>query len=275
MRPRPASGLAALRRGLRLLASEPRLWPLAAAPVVVTVVGFAAAVWFFLSFALEPLLEGLRSGLAVADPEAWYGWVWVGPLRALAWLLRWVVLIGVAVAVYVTFTIVGGVVAAPFLDALSARVERLLTGSVVEVRAPGVGGLLAASLHSLTAEARRVAFFLSVQAGLAVLGLLPGMQVLTVPCAVAFAALFLPLDYCGFLFDRRGVGFRERRRWVWAHRVPVGLFGLAALLTFALPGANFLALPWLVTAGTLLALEIGPPAPGSGHPARERSSPRT
>ena len=34
-------------------------------------------------------------------------------------------------------------------------------------------------------------------------------------------------------------------------RLPIG--------TFVVPGLNFLALPVLVTAGTLLALDLGPP----------------
>ena len=36
-------------------------------------------------------------------------------------------------------------------------------------------------------------------------------------------------------------------------------FGGSAFATFLVPGLNFLCLPWLVTSGTLLALEVGPP----------------
>jgi hypothetical protein len=38
-------------------------------------------------------------------------------------------------------------------------------------------------------------------------------------------------------------------------------FGAAALGTFLVPGLNFLCLPWLVTAGPLLALDVRVPEP--------------
>ncbi len=43
----------------------------------------------------------------------------------------------------------------------------------------------------------------------------------------------------------------------------MGSFGGLALLSFAIPGLNFVCLPWLVTAGTLLALDVGPPSPAA------------
>jgi uncharacterized protein involved in cysteine biosynthesis len=36
-------------------------------------------------------------------------------------------------------------------------------------------------------------------------------------------------------------------------------FGATAFVSFLVPGLNFVCLPLLVTAGTRLALEIGPP----------------
>ena len=80
-------------------------------------------------------------------------------------------------------------------------------------------------------------------------------------CALLFTMLFLPLDYTGYLLDRRDVPFCTRRGWVWRHRRAMLGFGAAALGTFLVPGLNFLCLPWLVTAGTLLALDVRVPEP--------------
>jgi CysZ protein len=76
---------------------------------------------------------------------------------------------------------------------------------------------------------------------------------------VAFAAVsaaFLALDYTSFALDRRGVTFREKRRWLWQHRSAMLGFGGVGLLTLLVPGLNFACLPWLVTAGTLLAVDL-------------------
>ncbi len=96
------------------------------------------------------------------------------------------------------------------------------------------------------------------------LALIPGAQPFALAGAALFTMLFLPLDYTGYVLDRREVRFRQRRAWVWGHRQTMLGFGAAALVSLLSPGLNFLCLPWFVTAGTLLALEVGPPAGEDG-----------
>jgi uncharacterized protein involved in cysteine biosynthesis len=67
--------------------------------------------------------------------------------------------------------------------------------------------------------------------------------------------LVLPLEYAGFVLDRRRVPFAERRRWVLSHRAAMLGFGATAFATFFIPGLNFAALPLFVVSGTLLALK--------------------
>ncbi len=253
----PRAGIACLRRAWRLLRGHRELWPLAAAPFLLSLLAFGLAATVFVSN-LDALTDLLRGFLEVAPPERGYGWLWVGPLRFLAWVARWFLLGAFLVLVYLSFTLVGGILASPFLDALSRRVERLETGSLVDVAGPGIAGALRSAAKVGWEEAKRTGFFFAVQGLLFGVGLVPGLQIVTVPLALAFAVFFLPLDYAGYTLDRREVPFRERRRWIRARWPAVGTFGSAALLTFALPGVNFLALPWLVCAATLFVLEHGP-----------------
>jgi CysZ protein len=231
------------------------------------VLAFGLAAVLFLA-ALDGLTETVQSWLAIAPPEAWYGWLWVAPLRALAFLARWILILAFAAAVYLMFTLVGGILASPFLDVLSRRVERLQTGGVVDVGGEGFANAVSATLRVAWEEAKRTFFFLAVEALLLALAFVPGLQVVAVPLGFGFAALFLPLDHAGYLLDRRGIPFRLRRRWVWDNRIGVGGFGAAAVVLFGVPGLNFLALPWLVTAATLLVIEIGPPAPSTQPSSR-------
>ncbi len=250
-------GLRCLREGLTLLRRRRELWPLALAPIVTSLLAFGIAATIFVAN-LDALTVTLQRFFEVTPPDAWYGWIWVGPLRLLAWIARWLLLGTFLVFVYVSFTLVGGILASPFLDALSRRVEYMKTGGVVDVTGPGVGGTVGAALQVGWEEAKRTAFFFAVQGTLLIFGLVPGLQLVTVPLAIAFAVFFLPLDYTGYTLDRRTVPFRERRRWIRENWPAVGGFGVAGLVTFALPGLNFLALPWLVAAGTLLVLERPP-----------------
>jgi CysZ protein len=253
-RPGLVGGALRVRSALGLLRRERSLWPYCALPFALNLLLFGTALAVFTSY-YPTLTDSISSVLTLSDPEAWYEWLWVGPVRALAWLVRWLLIAVVAFIVYLLFTVVGSVIAAPFLEILSQRVERLCTGQVVEAKA----GMARASLRAVVEDAKRTCFFLAGQLLILFLGLVPGLQPVAALGALLFTALFLPLDYTSYLLDRRGVRFRSKRAWLWQNRRPMLGFGLAGLVTFLIPGLNFVCLPLLVTAGTTLALELPPP----------------
>ena len=253
-RPGLVQGAGSVPGALRFLRVHRSLWPVCVLPLLLNLALFAAAVWVFLAY-LDQLGSFLSTYLAVGDAESWYEWIWLGPIQLLSWGLRWLLVLIFAFLVYFLFTMVGSVIAAPFLDALSDRVERVYTGSLAESES----GFLANALRALIEEGKRVIFFIAVQLLILSVGLLPGMQLFSAIAAFVFAALFLPLDYCGYVLDRRETPFRVRRAWLWENRRTFFGFGSTAFGTYLIPGLNFLCLPLLVTAGTLLALDVGLP----------------
>lgn len=141
---------------------------------------------------------------------------------------------------------------------LSERVEQIVSGAPPRADF-GFAEFLRGALRSVVEEGKRTLFFVSVQLAIVLFGLIPGVQPLAAVASLAFTALFLPLDYTGYALDRRRVSFRERRRWIFSNRTVMFGFGGSGLLLFFVPGLSFLCLPWLVTSGTLLVLEVGPP----------------
>jgi len=250
--------LRALVRALGLVRAHRELWLWWALPSLMNLVAFGLAVWVFVAN-LDTLTSLVQGWLEVGDPTAWYEWVWIGPVRGLAWLVRWILLIVFAMAVYLLFTLLGGVIASPVLDVLSERVERLVDPSL-PAEESGLGAVVRTSLRALVEEGRRTLFFVVVQLGLLGVGLVPGLQGVAVVASVVFTVLFLPLDYTGYVLDRRRIPFRVRRAWILRHRTAMASFGLVAMGTFLVPGLNFLCLPWLVTAGTCLAVGLGLPS---------------
>jgi uncharacterized protein involved in cysteine biosynthesis len=108
-------------------------------------------------------------------------------------------------------------------------------------------------------ELRRTVFFVSVTGSLGLFGLVvPGAQIVAAPALALFGALFLTLDYASYVLDRRGLPFRAKWRWARRHAPATLAFGGAALLVCAVPGLNFVAMPVLVAAGTLLVLRHPP-----------------
>jgi CysZ protein len=246
-----------LRRAAVLLRRERSLWPFALVPFALNLAAFALAATAFFAY-LDVIAAPLEHVLSVPQPSAWYAYLWAAPLWLLASLVRVLLIAAFGLALYFSFTLLGGVIAAPFLDLLSERVEKLATGRTLE-QAHGVTGVLRRAARSALEEAKRVAFFLAVQCALLVLGFVPGLQPVAAFASLLTSALFMPLDYTGFALDRRGVRFAARRRWLVRHALEMLSFGGFALALYVVPGLSFVCLPWLVTAGTLLALELDPP----------------
>ena len=253
-------GVRILFEGARMLAREPRLWLPAAIPVALSLLSFSLAVICVVTYASE--MHELAAGwLPEMSADRWYEWLWVGPglflLRAVGWLLFLVV----AAAVMVVAYMLASLLAAPFHDWLAYRVEELAAGTVRDATSGGFGGTVADIGRSLLQELKRLVFFLSLVGSLAVAGfLIPGAQLLTGPAIVVITVLFLPLDYASYALDRRLVPFDRKRRWLFEH-LPVMLgFGSGAFVTCLVPGLNFVAMPLLVVAGTLLCLRHDPDA---------------
>jgi len=253
-----AQGFAFLSLGARMLFRERRLWLLAAVPIALSFAAFSAAIGFVVGNAAF-LHEFAAGWLPVLDAQTWYAWLWVGPAKVLLWGAGMLLFLATAAGCLVLAYVVASLLAAPFHDALSARVEEIQTGAVVDDSASGFAMTLVSAGRSLLEELRRLLFFAMVVGPLAVLGfVVPGAQLLTGPFIMLFTILFLPLDYASYTLDRRLLTFAEKRQWVF-ERIPMMVgFGGGAFLTCLVPGLNFVAMPVLVVSGTLLCLAQPP-----------------
>lgn len=244
--------------GARLLLRERSLWLPALVPVLLSVVAFTTAIGLVVAYA-GPMHELATAWMPALEATAWYAWLWIGPARLFFALLGMLIFLGMAATALVAAYLVASLLASPFHDWLSQRVERAVTGALDDRSSPGLTGLVADGLRSMREELRRLLFFAALVGPLALLGLvLPFTQVVTGPAILALTVFFLPLDYASYTLDRRHLSFAEKRRWLLA-RAPVAAgFGGAAFLTCSIPLLNLLAMPLLVVAGTLLVLRQAP-----------------
>jgi len=255
------NGLRLLFDGGRFLRREPSLWPLAIVPVFLALVAVAIAGSVFLAH-LGAVVAWTSAFLPVIEATTWWSWLWVGPAMFLVWIAG-----GLAVVVAFGLAIVGALLAAnlasaPFLERLSQRVEILASGGEVELSARGAGAI-GEALRSFVAEAQRVGLLVFAWAGLSFVGfVVPGAHFVTAPLLVGLTILFLPLEYAGHAFDRRGASFRERLRFLRTNWATMAGFGSVAFVACFLPGLNLLVMPALVTAGTLLVVRRDPIAEG-------------
>ena len=252
------TGLAGFEAGLRLLFEgagflrrQHRLWPLAIVPVFLSLVFVAIAGSLFLAN-LGPIAAWCSGFLPVLEAAHGWSWIWVGPATFLVWIASGLAVVVAFGAAIVAALLAANLVSAPFLERLSFHVEAIVRGGTLS---ESELGFVAAGLRSLWAEFARIGLLASVWGALSLLGLIvPGAQVLTAPALVLFTIFFLPLEYAGHAFDRRGVRFRDRLRFLAAHPATMAGFGSIAFAACFVPGLNLLMMPALVTAGTLLVV---------------------
>jgi CysZ protein len=109
---------------------------------------------------------------------------------------------------------------------------------------------------------RVLAYSLTGAAGLLILSLIPGLNLLAGPLWLAFNAWLVALEYHDFPLGARRMGFPEQRRVLGQRRALALGFGAAGVVALAIPGINLLAMPAAVIGATHLAHERLPlPAP--------------
>lgn len=249
-----ARGFRLAFQGVAFLARHRSLWRWAILPAAINLVVFAAAFAIFLYFYAD-LFSFATSFLILDPPQSWVAWLWVAPLRLLAWMVGLLLILTALVVLFLTFLIIGTAIASPFLDVLSQRVEEIVTGRVSEDKTTLLGALRNIG-GSILLELRKLGFFVAVQAALILLGLIPFLTPLTVLAATIFTMLFLPMEYASFSMDRRQMPFKTRRALIWRQRWLMLGFGAAGFLTLLIPLLNFVCLPALVVGGTLLFLHV-------------------
>jgi CysZ protein len=176
----------------------------------------------------------------------------------LEWLLWPLLLVAVLAMVAFGFSFLANLIATPFNDRLSLAVQRRLTGQ-------GAGGarpVAKAWLSELGKLAHAALCILPV----AVLFLVPGLQLLATPLWFLVAAWLLALEYADYPMGNDGLDARTQRALLARHR-PLALgFGLAALALTLIPVINCIAMPAAVAGATALWIErlrpTGRPSPG-------------
>ncbi len=237
-------------RGAKLLLSSQRTKRWAALPLVVNCIIYILLVSTY--FWLISLLK--------IPQLSWEFWgstgAWLSSaINDLAWILKWTLSIPlVLVLCYFTFTLVGMVVAAPFNDVLSEKLEARICreGAEAEPELP-----LRLNMHAVMLSMVSLCKFLGAQ----LLYTLLTLPLLLIPF-VGAGVLFLVTAYytgVGFLdvsMARNYLPHECKLPALRQNRWRVIGFGAGMDILFMLPFAGLLMLPLGVAGGTILYCEI-------------------
>jgi len=230
------AGLRFFLRGVGCVAARPRLWPWAAIPLVINTV----------------MMIGVVAGALYAWSTWGATWADFWWLTIVYWLGIVVVMAVVMVIVFFVFTIVGSVLAAPFNDVLSEKVEKRVLGGPAEEP-----GGFAWFLREMIRAVRAAVALVSIQVGtllfLAVFMFIPFVG--GIPFLLG-SIVFAAMDFLDVIMDRKRFRTREKFAFVWNNLSLCMGFGVAAYVSLLVPGVNLLILPAGAAGATLLFLSV-------------------
>ncbi len=180
--------------------------------------------------------------------EVWY---WTVVFIVLSVVFGFLLLL----AMVYLFSMVGNIIASPFNDALAQRVEELLVGIGVNQRF-SIRAMLKEGRKAIIQELKRIAFFLAVLGGLALLNLLPIVgTALHILLGALATLIFLAIEYVGYAMDHRHLGLRARLSIIRANIEIILGFGCGVFVLLLIPLINFFCIPASVAGGTMLCVQ--------------------
>jgi len=229
-------GFGYLLEGIRLI-QAPGLRRFVVMPLLINIVLFAGLIYAAVS-GFGQLLDYLLGFL----PD-WLHW-----LQYLLWPLFAAT---VMIILAYTFTLLANLIAAPFNGLLAEAVEKHLQGHSLE-NTGDWKTLIKDIVPSLLSEVQKILYFLLRAAPLALLFVIPGVNLAAPLLWTLFSGWMLALEYADYPMDNHGLKFRQQRPLIRQRRLLSMGFGLTTLGLTLIPFVNFIAMPAAVAGATAM-----------------------
>jgi uncharacterized protein involved in cysteine biosynthesis len=235
-----------------MLVHSPKLWPWAIAPTIINIALLALMIYGFIHYygTMYDWVSAHLGHITLANPDTWYWHILNGFLWVVDVIFQvFVVLISLILLLVVSYAL-GFVIAAPFNDALSERVETLATG--VEPPPFLFKKFCADMIRIIRIEGIKAIILLLIPIVLFVLNIIP---VIGAPLYVALTLTFGAWDL-GFSFADLPMGRKVsplRERWRFARENKWMLTGLG--IGFIIPFFSLIFAAPMVVGGTLLYID--------------------
>jgi len=234
-------GAAAPLSGIRFIARNPRLVRYFALPVLINTIVYGAGAYIFFS-KLPDLLNWI-----FGEPEVWY-------MKALFFVAGIIIAAVFALFLMFTFTALGIVVAGPFLDVLSRKVDEIRLGMDP---APEGGSFLREVRKVLASQVKKLLLFVLVQGLLLFAYLVPLIgEIVGLPLQVLVTFFFLAWEFWDFPMERRKMDFAAKKDFLKKYKIEAVSFGAVCFFYMMVPLLNFILMPASVAGATVLVSDL-------------------
>lgn len=240
-------------RGVGWLFKHRRVWPWAAAPLVIGGLALVVFLGGAMTFVDDLYLRLLPEWAGAAGDFPWYADAGHAITRFFVGLGSFLLAAAGGLAgALATVAIVGG----PFNEFLSEAVEREATEQDVGEPLHWKQILVDVS-RGAAGAAGRLGLWMAFYVPLAFLSLLPGIGLFFAALTVAYSAFFLAINFTDPVLDRKRLKLQEKLDYARANMATHLGFGTGIFLLLLIPFAALFVTPGLVTGGTLLFLDRG------------------
>ena len=247
-------GLSYPLRGVRWLARNRAAWPYAVLPALVNgLVLLALLILAFTNF--SEIHAWIRPDWAEAGQEGarWYAAAGRAVLNVLIGLVTTGLLVG---GTLLGGILVGAIIAGPFHEKLSEVVERIATGQPPPDEPLSLGTLTRDVGRAIRSAVQRLSLFALLYIPLFFLSLIPVLGVIGLAGTFVYSAFFLALNFTDPVLERRKIPLPKKIGWASDSLAPWLGFGVALMGVMLVPLLQLVLAPALVTAGTLLYLDV-------------------
>jgi len=229
----PLRGLAILRRNSKQLGG------LCVLPVIITLFTFGIA-WAGAFYAITNIDISALAG----------NWIPSYLTTVVDFIGKLLLIVVVILFSYLIFTPIGLALATPITDVISARTEKILLGKYYEPL-PGLT-LWKGLLHTC----QHLAITLSIGIPLAILAIIPFINIAFVWLDILFVSLVLSLEFMDIPLSKRV--FRYFQKWLYLknHFFYFFGFGVVCFLMMTVPLVNLALMPLNIIGGTWLYLKM-------------------
>lgn len=259
-----ARGLSFVLRGMRFVYLQhpglARYWLI---PILITTVALVGVL-----YGVGSSYDQIADAVWSLFPKSWgeaTGWVG-GLLTALRWLVSLITVVLVVLLGLVAVVVLSSVVAAPFNDALSEAVERIVTG---EAASPFSLRQMAVDVgRAVRIEILKVLIYVAVVGPIFIASFfIPGLGQLISLLGFALTAIYLGLDYVDWPAARRNWSVADRVALARKQLPAIAGFGTGVWAVLFIPVLNLLFMPAAVAGGTMLFLSLAPSKEPRGGPS--------
>lgn len=228
------------------------LWPWAIAPFIINIIILLAAISIFAAYygGIHSWLTSLIGIDRTNTSAEWYAFLWSATLWVADKIVQLLVILLSAIIMLVFVYAASFIIAAPFNDLLSERVELMLTGK--DPPSFELKRFICDLLRTIKVESIKAALLIAIPISLLILNLIPLIgSTLYIALTFAFGSWEMGYAFAELPFGRKASSLDERMQFAKENKWKLIGFGAG----YAIPLFNLIFAAPMVVGGTILYVE--------------------